>query len=120
MATDSSFGSDIVWDVLGSSAGTLLLNAAEIISFFLALVFVVVGSLRLQKNANATGTRYILAAIGGLIIGFLIYTIYLLLIEHDGSHVIEAVVGLYTSLCAALGAYGFLRLSRSLSRKERN
>jgi uncharacterized protein YacL len=118
MAKESSFGNEVFWDVLSASAGTLLLNGVELILSVLTFAFVAVGSFRLYKSANAVGARYILTGVGGLIIGLLIYSGYLLVIEDDGSEVIEAVFAFYTSLCAAIGGYGFLRLCGSLSHRN--
>ena len=115
MAKDNPFGVEFILNVLSSSAGTLLLGSVDIILWALALVFVVVGSFRLYRSTNAVGARYILTAVGGLIIGLLIYLSYLLLVEDDESEVIQAVFAVYTALCAVIGGYGFLRLCASLS-----
>ena len=110
------FGDEVFRSLLGWLSGFLLLSGADLILFWLALALVTVGSFRLYRSTRAAGARHVLAAVGGTLIGVLIYVGYLLLIEGDEGRMTEAVFSLYFSLCATLGAYGFLRICNAVSR----
>jgi uncharacterized membrane protein YozB (DUF420 family) len=97
-----------------SSPAELALNGVEAILSVLALVFVVVGCVSLYRNPTVAGARPILSAVGGALVGLLAYIACLLLIGDESTPVIDACFGVYFSLCAAIGGYGFLRLCRSL------
>lgn len=118
MGKNGDIGSQIFWDILNSSAGLAILSGADLILLILAFIFVVVGSIRLHKNMNAVGTRYILVALITFVFGLIIYGGYLLVAEEFGNPLIEAFFGFYASACAAAGAYGLLRLGGSLKNKS--
>ena len=117
MKEDAGGRSALFWEVfrqaVDSSPAALALNGVEAILSVLALVFIALGSVSLYRNPNVAGARYILSAVGGALVGLPVYIACLLLIDDESTPVIDACFGIYFSLCAAIGGYGFLRLCRS-------
>ena len=118
MKGDADGRSALFWEMfrqaVGSSPTALALNGVEVILSVLALVLVVVGCVSLYRNPSVAGARPILSAVGGALVGLLAYIACLLLIDDESTPLIDACFGVYFSLCAAIGGYGFLRLCRAL------
>jgi hypothetical protein len=113
-------GSDIFWEVVGSSADILLLNGIEVILTIATLIFFVIAGVRLYRSTNIAGSRHIRIALAGYVIGFLVYSAYLALVEDEGNQTIDALFGVYVSLCITVGTYGFLLLCNSLPSEKAN
>ena len=118
MKEDADGRSALFWELfrqaVESSPAELALNGVEAILSVLALVFVVAGCVSLYRNTNVAGARPFLFAVGWALVGLLAYIACLLLIDDESTRVIDACFGVYFSLCAAIGGYGFLRLCRAV------
>lgn len=111
---EETYGGDIFWEVIGASAGELIVTSLDLILWLLAAVLILIGCFRLYKQPHMSGARYMLASIAGYIAGMTIFLIYSFFIEEEENVLIEAISGLYFSACIAVGAYGFLKICNAI------
>lgn len=114
MEQEDTYGGDIFWEVIGASAGELIVTSLDLILWLLAAVLVLIGCLRLYRQPHMSGAGYMLASIAGYIAGMAIFLIYSLFMEEEENVLMEAFSGLYLSACIAVGAYGFLKICNSI------
>lgn len=107
-------GNDIFWQVVRSTAEVFLLSGVELILSAATLILFLVATVQLYRKSHIAGSKLILIALGGFIIGYVTYSTYLYIPADEAIQVIDDLYGVYMSACFALGTYGYWLLSKSV------
>jgi hypothetical protein len=106
-------GNDIFWEIAQLSIESLFLNSVYLIVSIAALILFIIGTVQLYRKTRNVGSKYILISLVAYIIGFVSYSIYLIILTDEASDSVDDYLNVYLSTCTLLGTYGYWLLCKT-------
>jgi len=106
-------GNDIFWEIAQLTIESLFLNSVYLIVSIAALILFIIGTVQLYRKTRNVGSKYILISLVAYIIGFVSYSIYLIILTDEASDSVDDYLNVYLSTCTLLGTYGYWLLCKT-------